>query len=294
MILQTIFGFGEDSFADRLEIPAGIEIAEPVSSADQTIKRRNVPIETVIVKQFADGLEIPAGIEYAEPVSSANQAFKQRNNARMETVIVKQDDIRLEIIPASSNDQKLELQNNAHKALVTSSSVLTKYTPSPKKNSTSHAKTIHENIKAFLNRHVLMERKKPALLTVRDEAGLDGAGEQAIHLHPFRLLEGFQPGMYGVEYSLNLGEPGSVYLKEFEVTKGTPLSVNALEVSSKTRMQWSTDPSQRFVATVGFRINEGDWRKPYAARFEVWFKSDASKTEHKIAERIFKIYGWHH
>lgn len=110
--------------------------------------------------------------------------------------------------------------------------------------------------------------------------------------HPFRLRTGMQPGMYGVVYSLNPGEPGSVYLKAFEVTKGTPLSVERLEASSKTRMTWSTEPSERFGAETGFTIYEGDWGKPYAARFEVWFAPDSGKSERKIAERVFKIEGW--
>jgi hypothetical protein len=110
--------------------------------------------------------------------------------------------------------------------------------------------------------------------------------------HPFRLLTGMQPGIYGVAYSLNPGEPGSVYLKAFEVTKGTPLSVDSLAEASKTRMTWSTEPSERFGAKAGFTIYEGDWGKPYAARFEVWFKPDSGETERKLAERIFKIEGW--
>ena len=115
-------------------------------------------------------------------------------------------------------------------------------------------------------------------------AGKDG--------RPFRLLTGMQPGIYGVAYSLNPGEPGSVYLKAFEVTKGTPLSVDRLEMASKTRLTWSTEPLERFGAKAGFTIYEGDWGKPYAARFEVWFKPDSGKTERKLAERIFKIEGW--
>ncbi len=110
--------------------------------------------------------------------------------------------------------------------------------------------------------------------------------------HPFRLLTGMQPGIYGVVYSLNPGESGSVYLKAFEVTKGTPLSVERLEAKSKTRMTWSGDPSDRFGAKAGFTIYEGDWGKPYAARFEVWFAPDSGEPDRKLAERIFKIEGW--
>jgi hypothetical protein len=57
-------------------------------------------------------------------------------------------------------------------------------------------------------------------------------------------------------------------------------------------MTWSTEPAERFGTKAGFTIYEGDWGKPYAARFEVWFKPDSGKTERKLAERIFKIEGW--
>jgi len=115
------------------------------------------------------------------------------------------------------------------------------------------------------------------------------AGEDA---QPFRLITGMQPGIYGVVYSLNPGEPGSVYLKAFEVTKGTPLSVDSLKGKSETRMTWSTQPEERFGAKAGFTIYEGDWGKPYAARFEVWFIPDSGKPERKLAKRIYKIEGW--
>lgn len=109
---------------------------------------------------------------------------------------------------------------------------------------------------------------------------------------PFELLEGMQPGIYGVNYSLNPGEPGVVYLKAFEVTKGTQLSEDRLKSQSETRMTWSDNPTERFGAKAGFTIYEGDWGKPYATRFEVWFRPDSRKSERKLAERIFKIEGW--
>jgi hypothetical protein len=110
--------------------------------------------------------------------------------------------------------------------------------------------------------------------------------------HPIRLLQGMQPGIYGASYVLNPGEPGSVYLQAFEVTHGTRLSAHRLEAASRTRMAWSKDSQERFGAKIGFMIYEGDWGKPYAARFEVWFTPDAGGPERKLAERIFKIEGW--
>ena len=136
--------------------------------------------------------------------------------------------------------------------------------------------------------------RNPAAAVARARAR---SRELARHLagddgQPFRLLEGMQPGIYGVTYSLNPGEPGIVYLRAFEVTQGTPLSAGKLRRSSETRMTWSDNPVERFGAKTGFTIYEGDWGKPYAARFEVWFKPDSGKHEHKLAERVFKIEGW--
>lgn len=133
---------------------------------------------------------------------------------------------------------------------------------------------------------------KAALEKVREKSRELARRLAGTNGQPFRLLTGMQPGIYGVAYSLNPGEPGFVYLKAFEVTKGTPLSAARLESASKTRMMWSVEPSERFGAKAGFTIYEGDWGKPYAARFEVWFKPDSGKSERKLAERIFKIEGW--
>ena len=106
------------------------------------------------------------------------------------------------------------------------------------------------------------------------------------------LCNGMQPGIYVAHYMLNPGAPGSVHLKAFEVTHGTPLSARRLRDKSETRVAWSANPGERFHASAGFTIYEGDWGKPYAARFEVWFKPDDGSPERKLAERIFKIEGW--
>lgn len=47
-----------------------------------------------------------------------------------------------------------------------------------------------------------------------------------------------------------------------------------------------------FFSEASFTIYEGDWDKPYAARFEVWFVPDSGKPERKLMEKVFKIEGW--
>lgn len=106
------------------------------------------------------------------------------------------------------------------------------------------------------------------------------------------LYEGMQPGIYEVEIWTNPGEAGTVYLKAFEVTRGTPLSTRSLREYSNERTGWSDDPNELFYSNTRITIYEGDWGDPYAARFELWFVPDSGEAERKLLERVFKIEGW--
>jgi hypothetical protein len=106
------------------------------------------------------------------------------------------------------------------------------------------------------------------------------------------LRHSFQPGLYNSEVWVNPGESGRVYLKAFEVTKGTPLSAEELKQYSNEWVGWSNDPQQLFFSNAHFTIYEGDWGKPYAAHFEVWFAPDSGKAERRLIEKVFKIEGW--
>ncbi len=108
----------------------------------------------------------------------------------------------------------------------------------------------------------------------------------------FTLRNGMQPGIYNLVLRINPGEPGLVYLKAFEATKGTRLSEGRLKGASNERIGWSNDPEEKFLYENEFTIYEGDWGKPYAARIEVWFCPDSGRTERKLMERVCKIEGW--
>ncbi|MBI4845058.1 MAG: hypothetical protein HY810_01055 [Candidatus Omnitrophica bacterium] len=99
-------------------------------------------------------------------------------------------------------------------------------------------------------------------------------------------------GIYDSEIWVNPGEPGMIYLKAFEVTKNTRLSAEELKESSNEWIGWSEDYNEVFFSNTNFMIYEGDWSKPYAARFEVWFVPDSKAPERKLMERVFKIEGW--
>ncbi len=140
-----------------------------------------------------------------------------------------------------------------------------------------------------------LEAEMSALLAAPTEAGLRALlpsdavtrGEPAI-----RLNSSFQPGIYDVTLRVNPGEPGRIHLRAFEVSAGTPLSADRLMDSSNEWVGWSSDHSEQFLSNTNITIYEGDWGKPYGARFEVWFEPDSGAAARKLAERVFKIEGW--
>lgn len=107
----------------------------------------------------------------------------------------------------------------------------------------------------------------------------------------FELYNSFQPGLY--EYDLYIGkiDSGIVYLKVYEITKNERLSKERLTGRSSIRVGNPTLEIKRFGTKDDFTIYEGDWGKPYAARFEVWYKSDKGK-ERKLTEKNYIIEGW--
>jgi hypothetical protein len=110
----------------------------------------------------------------------------------------------------------------------------------------------------------------------------------------FTLYNSMQPGIYSAEIRGNPGEPGRVYLKAFEITKGTQLSRKKLEERACEFVGWSKTPGELFLSEVQFTIYEGDWGQYYGARFEVWFDPESGGPERKLIESNWKIEGWMH
>jgi hypothetical protein len=108
----------------------------------------------------------------------------------------------------------------------------------------------------------------------------------------FLLYNSFQRGIF--EYDIWLGkiDAGIVYLKAFEITKNYPLSPERLKISSNIRINNPADSIKRFGTEHTVTIYEGDWDKPYAARFEVWFKADNGGEERKLLSKNYIIEGW--
>ncbi len=110
----------------------------------------------------------------------------------------------------------------------------------------------------------------------------------------FELRNGMQGGIYSADIRCNPGEPGRLYLKAFEITGETPLSVARLKGRTSEYLGWSEDPKELFASHVRFTIYEGNWEQYYGARFEVWFTPESGTADRKLMESNWKIQGWMH
>jgi hypothetical protein len=115
----------------------------------------------------------------------------------------------------------------------------------------------------------------------------------------FYIYRSMQPGLYQYAFWTKRIEKGEIYLKAFEITQNNPLSVDMLKESSTISVYNSTDSLVMFQMDKGnsqygrpFTIYEGDWGKPYSARFELWFIPDNGGQERKLIEKNYKVEGW--
>ena len=108
----------------------------------------------------------------------------------------------------------------------------------------------------------------------------------------FQLYNSFQPGLYEYDFWTSKIDSGIIYIKAYEITKSYPLSTQSLPNSSSVKIYNPTDSIVKVSTTNHFTIYEGDWGKPYAARFEIWYKPSIGGQERKLFEKNYKIEGW--
>lgn len=101
-----------------------------------------------------------------------------------------------------------------------------------------------------------------------------------------------QPGMYQFAFLYPKVRKGTIYLKAFEITHNDRLTEEELRIKTETEVENYTDSVKMFNKPGIFSIYEGDFGKPYAARFEVWYRKEGNGNEQKIFEKNFKIEGW--
>lgn len=108
----------------------------------------------------------------------------------------------------------------------------------------------------------------------------------------FQLYRSFQPGLYEYDIWIKTMQSGTVYLKAFEITQEIELSKIRLKEMSSILITNTFDRLKKFGTSGHFTIYEGDWGKPYGARFEVWFIPDDQNDEIKLFEKNYIIEGW--
>jgi hypothetical protein len=109
-----------------------------------------------------------------------------------------------------------------------------------------------------------------------------------------QIYNSIQIGIYQYDFWFGKIDKGTIYLKAFEITHEKALSKKTLKEKSEIAVFNQSDSIMKFGSTKDFKIYEGDWGKPYAARFEVWYKSETNGQERKIFQKNFKIEGWMH
>ncbi len=108
----------------------------------------------------------------------------------------------------------------------------------------------------------------------------------------FQLYNSFQPGLYQFDFWTGKIEKGKIYIKAYEITQEYALSADRLSDRSAIDIYNPTDSILTFSTTSDFTIYEGDWGKPYAARFEVWFRPENGESERKLFFKNYIIEGW--
>lgn len=108
----------------------------------------------------------------------------------------------------------------------------------------------------------------------------------------FSLYNSFQPGEYQFDFWVGKLEKGKVFLKAFEITTNTELSKPYLKQKSSINIYNQSDSLIRICSKNDFTIYEGDWGKPYAARFEVWYKKENSQEIKMLFTKNYIIEGW--
>ena len=131
---------------------------------------------------------------------------------------------------------------------------------------------------------------EPVDLEMRGNTELDSISKN--ESITFQLYNSFQPGLYEYDIWLNSKQKGTIYLKAFEITQEIQLSTSYLKERSSIQINQTNDLIKKFGTKTHFTIYEGDWGKPYGARFEIWFSPSNGNNDLKLLEKNYIIEGW--
>ncbi len=110
----------------------------------------------------------------------------------------------------------------------------------------------------------------------------------------FNIYNSSQPGCYQYDVWVSRLDSGCTYLKIYEITMDYPLSPEGIKENTQVQVCNLSDTLKYFSSQKEFKIYEGDFGKPYAARFELWFAPVNKETEQLLLQKNYKVEGWQH
>ena len=281
-----------DGFADNLKIPEGLQLAEP-EPYDHNKPERKFEDDELFAKSLANPQP-----NYREMIKQLTPRFRKLFSTKHDLAIAYFRKNPLWSVGEYVGETKGEVLERAFwsgdqfATLEVITAVLPKAgLPKASYNAKAGCKSPKAGWYALA---VEFGAELDKLEKLKDESEID-----AILPHPkkydppkadFKLIDGMQGGIYKYQATVSTDEDGEVYLRAYEVTKGTRLSANRIKQRTTEKI---TGKGEHTIG-VGkeFTIYEGDWGKFYAARLEIWFLPANGGEPRKLKEKIFKVQGW--
>ena len=279
-----------DGFADDLIIPQGLKLEEP-ETQDEVVLSRQFADDEVFAKALAEPKD------YNDILKKTTALYKKifRNKRDLATAYFKKNKLwhAVGIIGSGTDITGYRFERTYWSGSQYAQITITAQSP------LRDAYLAKEGCKS-------PEAGYYALLTdfydelskldeIKDESSISGIlPEPKKYVPPqtsdFKLINGMQGGIYRYMATVNPGEDGEVYLRAYELTKGTRLSAERIKQRTIEKVVGAGEK----IVGIGkeFTIYEGDWDKYYAARIEIWFIPANGGKPRKLKEKLFRVQGW--
>ena len=276
-----------DGFADNLKIPEGLQLAEPEPHDHNKPERKFEDDEL-----FAKALANPQP-NYREMIAKLTPRFRKLFSTKHDLAIAYFRKNPLWSIGEYVGETKGEMLTRAFWAgdQFATLEVITAGLPKANYNAKAGCRSPKAGWYALA---VEFGAELDKLEKLKYESEIDAILPHPKKYNPpkadFKLVDGIQGGIYKYQATINVDEEGEVYLRAYEVTKGTRLSADRMRQCTTEKI---TGKGEHTIG-VGkeFTIYEGDWGKFYAARLEIWFVPANGGKPRKLKEKLFKVQGW--
>ena len=279
-----------DGFADGLNIPEGLDLAEPETQSE-VVRERKYADDEVFAKALAAPKDYKGLLD--ETTALYQRIFRTKRDLAVAYFRKNKCWHTIGIAGEGANVSGYKFERTywagaQYAQIEISAQYPLRDTYSAKKGCKNPAAGYYALLVEFNAELMRVD-------SLKDESCIDAIlPEPKMYVPPeksdFKLINGMQGGIYCYRATVNPGEAGEVYLRAYEVTKGTRLSAERMKQRTTEKI------TGRGEHTIGvgkeFTIYEGDWGKFYAARLEIWFVPANGGKPRKLKEKPFKVQGW--